>query len=253
MPLPEYDQQLLTGYLDGTLDSRERAAVDGRLQEEPELRNELERLQLATRALRFAALQQQVNAARIAHEGESGTQTPVRRMPWLRYGLAAAAVFLLVWIGSRLMQPTANPEQLYATHFVEYNPGGLRGSATAAESAAASMTAAYNAQRFDRVVQLYAEAERLNGRARFTTDEMTFQCALAYMHLAQWPAALAQFKQLQKSRFAEDAEYYTALVFLRTGKYDEAKTILQKIHDNPAHLYQQQADADFIRAVGRLK
>ena len=246
MALSENDHELLVRYLDEELDAGDRATLEGRLQQEPPLREGLDRLQLATGALHWNALQQQVAAARAQHGEAEQARKPPRRLPWLRYGLSAAAVLLLVLIGSRVLQQTPDPKALYAQHFVEYKPAQMRGSDTSDAPAQA-----YEAGNYRRVTEAVMQA-----RQRGTTGispEQYLQAGLAAMHLEDWPTALLFLNELTQTSYREDADFYRALVFLRTKRYAEARQILEQIYQAPAHLYHRQVDERFISALRRLE
>ncbi|RYY93799.1 MAG: hypothetical protein EOO11_19110 [Chitinophagaceae bacterium] len=246
MALSENDHELLVRYLDGELDAGECSSLEGRLQQEDALQEGLENLQLATRALHWGALQQQVASARTQHELAATTPATIRRMPWLRYSLAAAAVLLLVWIGTRLMAPAAGPETLYAQHFVEWEPTQLRGGDTAPDQ-----STAYLAGNFRQVVDDLQQAHRMRGTYA-VLKEQYLRGALAAMHLKEWSTALSFLAELDSSAYSDDADYYKALVFLRVTRYGDALALLEKIRNNPAHLYHRQVDDSFIRSARRL-
>ena len=239
------DHALLVRYLDGELDAGDRAALEVRLQQEPQLQEGLERLQLATRALHWNALQQQVAAARAQHEAEH-PRKPLRRLPWLRYALSAAAVLLLVLIGSRVLQQTPDPKALYAQHFVEYEPAQMRGSDTAN-----ALERAYQARNYHQVTAAVMQARQRGTTG--VTPEQYLQGGLAAMHLEDWPTALLFLNELTQTSYHDDADFYRALVFLRTKRYAEARQILEQIQQNPAHLYHRQVDERFISALRRLE
>ncbi|RYY64927.1 MAG: hypothetical protein EOO12_08345 [Chitinophagaceae bacterium] len=246
MALSENDHELLVRYLDGELNAGERSSLEGRLQQEAALREGLENLQLATRALHWGALQQQVAAARTQHEPAATTPATIRRMPWLRYSLAAAAMLFLVWIGTRFMTPAAGPETLYAQHFVEWEPTRLRGADTAP-----GQSTPYLAGNYRQVVNALLQAHRMRGTYAVPKDQY-LRGALAAMHLEEWSTALAFLAELDSSPYSDDADYYKALVFLRVTRYGDALALLEKIRNNPAHLYHRQVDDSFIRSARRL-
>ncbi|RYY99907.1 MAG: hypothetical protein EOO11_03425 [Chitinophagaceae bacterium] len=246
MALNDTDEQLLIRYLDGELDATEAAALEARLQQEPELKAGLERLELAARALHWGALGERVAAARAQHEQQleappAPAQAPVRSLRWLRTALTAAAVLAGLWIGIRWWDSThLTPEQVYGRHFIDYQLSAERGDGIFPQ-----VEAAYTGKQFAHVYTYRQQDTLLSERQRLLV-------ALSALHLDKPAEAEERLRPLQAGRYGEDATFYRALALIRLNRPHEALPLLEAIRRNPAHLYHSRVTEEMIRQVQTL-
>jgi hypothetical protein len=241
MALNEQDESLLERYLDGELNEAEAQGLTLRLERDEELRLAYGRMKLAADALHWKGLSDSVQAARDRHTTSS--KVKVHHLRWLRIPLAVAAILLLALFGIRLLQKNARPpmdaQQLYASHFIDYEPQRLRGTDTLS-----TIESAYRGQRYTQVVKLAGPASPAREK---------LLAALAEMQLGHWAGALQWLAQLEQTAFKEDAEFYSALAWMRLQRYDEALRLLRIIQNNPSHLYHRQVDAAWLRDLEALQ
>lgn len=164
----------------------------------------------------------------------------------LRFGMAAAAVFVLVFvsIGSYKFYKLS-PDKLYEESFVSYKLPDVS-SNNGPVSVIASM---YSAQNFTGIVKEAKKKVNLPEKDILLTG-------LAYLELNDPFSAIYSFKKVTantSSWYQQDAEYYLAMAYLKNHDYDLAISLMQKIKHHPQHIYHDQFSTAFIRKVKLLK
>ena len=230
----------LQDYRRGRLSAEERAAVEARLQREPELTAELRRRQDLQRAI-GASDAADMKAELQALEGElSGAATPVvpLRAPArhrLRIWLAAAAVLLLLgaglWLYSQF-QTATTPAELYATYYAPY-PNALAPVVRGNEdlSPRERAMAAYEGGDYP------SAAAQLAALPDATLDTQFYQ-AISLLESERTGEAIQLLERLSTARFAyqPQAQWYLALANLRAERVAEARAALEAL---------QRTDSDY--------
>ena len=164
----------------------------------------------------------------------------------LRWGMAAAAIFILVFVsisGYKFYMLT--PEILYEESYVSYKPTVVKNN----KAPLSDIEKMYQDKNFTGIIK---EAKK-----KVDIPEKDFLLTgLAYMELNDPFSAIYSFKKLTpntSSWYQQDAEYYLAMAYLKNHDYDLAISLMQKIRNHPEHIYRDQFSTTFIRKVKLLK
>lgn len=243
------DEQLHR-YFDGELEGAEKLAFEAQLAASPELQRMLEALSLSKYAVNRLGLKQQVSAIHNEHKANKGTSAPVRKIKWVRYAWGAAAAAVIVIALFVLLPSTGrnmNNESLYASVYKPYDNEQLR-SGTAPQ-----LEQAYQARNFKQVIAAFQALPAAGAKEKLLA-------ACAYMETGETEKAKNLLLSLQQdnrarktAEFADDAEYYLALCYLKLGNLHEAGLLFQKISNNPGHLYSDKIDNQFMQRFSKLK
>jgi tetratricopeptide (TPR) repeat protein len=242
-------EDLLMKYLDNEMPLSERQAFEKQLEENPVLKEQLDSLQLARKAVEYYGIHQEVSKVRMEFQRATGSQPQgkvVKMRRPLRYILMAAAsvIFIgLIAIGYLFYQ--LSPENVYNEGYVSYNLPVSRGSSTEPANA---LEQAYQKKDFRQVTEL------ANSGAMSERDQLL--AGLSFMQLNQFDQAIKQFRDVltsQNPTYKPDAEYYLALSHLRMKQYDEALDIFKKIKADESHLYHKQVSSKMLREIRWLK
>ena len=201
---------------------------------------------LATKAIRKHAIYQQVTdihkmfAPEKTIETPARVITPVKSLPgaspvkWMMR--IAASVTLLIGLYATQYVVFFSPDKMYETNFHEYYVNTERSVATNAEN---EFAAAFRKEDYGSVILLYSNLESVGNREKFLAG-------YSYLQLSNFSAAetilgeILQANQEQGvSYFQDEAEYYLAMAQLKQGKTESARILMQKIHDNKEHTYNE--------------
>lgn len=151
------------------------------------------------------------------------------------YAAAAAVVLLLIalpfWLNNRVSQ---TPEQIFAAHFT---------APLAPEVRDASRQAWREAYAKGDYQQTVGELNTLLADQTFTQrSEASLYLGVSQLALGNANEALAAFKQVSRDSYDwESAQWYSALAFLKLGKKDDAKIIVDDIVHQSGHPYNKEA------------
>ena len=241
-------EQLLQ-YLDGILPDDEREGLEKQLATDKNLQEELENLRLAREAVRSYGLKKQV--AGIHEQMIKEMKTPVKQIinnrRIIRFSIAIAASVLVIFLASRLITTgTISPDKLFADNYHSYELSTVRG--TEKETA---VEKAYRAKDYNRVIALTDTSAAVKN---------LFLSAMSYLEIKNSSEAIQKFKKVLQADersgsavFMDEAEYYMAMSFILNEEYDFAGALLQKIKDNPNHLYHEKITDKLIQNLKKLK
>jgi len=223
------DTELLIRYLDGALAAEEKSEVEERLRTEESLRDELENLRFSIGAVKLYGIHQQV--ATIHQEEVHHRKTAPGRVVSMRTGfrqvISIAAVFLLLLTTTLVIYTvTLSAGKVYNEAFVSYTPSTLRSA-----EAASALEQAYQNKNYQKVIAL--------SKTTTPNEEEQLLVGLAYLQTGQYNAAIRQLSAIRRSsgEYAQDAEFYLSLAYLKARRFAEARTILKAIRDDKSHLY----------------
>lgn len=242
----------LVQYLDGELTGAEQEDLTQQLASDKELQDELDNLKSIREAVRFYGLQQRVSGihTQMMKELQAAAKknSPVRRI--IRYSIAVAASVILIAaaiVGYNFYTLSAN--KLFASNYRPYELSTVRDNSGPGLS---GLENDYREKKYDQVVGITYDR-------RFTIKEI-FLRAISYVELKDNTNAIKEFKKViaeneaaKTSFFKEEAEYYLALTYIRNKDYDFALEQLQKIQDDPNHLYHEKITGKLIHKVKMLK
>ena len=243
------DEELLFKYLDKEMTAAEQEEFDRRLHSEPDLQEQLERLQLSIGTVNYYGIQQQVADVQRQLQAEldekfrqSGSAKIIPMRKALRYTLAIASCIILILVGTRFYQIyQLTPEKVFKESYVGYSINNLRSGKTAATA----LEQAFAQRNYTEVIQLSKGTTVLS-----TKQELLI--GLSYLELNKLSESIVQFKNIisqPENNYKQDAEYYLALTYIKNKDYSNALTILKKIESDKSHLYHNQVTPKIIREV----
>lgn len=242
----------LLQYLDGELPESDKADLEQQLAANKTLRDELENLKLAREAVRSYGLKQEVAA--VHQQMMKEMQTPVREINstrrLVRYSMSVAAGLLIIFMGITAYNYfSLSADKLFKENYQSYDLNTVRDGDTAEIS---TIEKAYREKKYEAVVAI------INGAPSAIKED--FLKALSYTELGNNEKAISSFKQvIAKNKAAgtevlmDEAEYYLALTYIRNREYDHALDLLNKIHNDPGHLYYEKVSNSMINKVKRLR
>jgi len=232
----EIKDQRIQEYLEGNLKGENLKDFENRLQQDPALAAEVQEYQQLELGLHSIGAEQFKNEVSQWEEAYQKTQRTDHKVFTLRrYYAVAATIALLIVAGIYFLRNTPpDMDQLYAQNYVPYEDMILdRGaSSEGAQSFLIAGMEAYNHQQ-------YALAEE-NLQAYLREEPTHYGAALylgiAQMELNQFDEAASNFDlALQDPKFAQQAQWYLSLLYLKSQQPEKAKTTLQAIAQNPQH------------------
>jgi hypothetical protein len=227
--------ETIEAYLDGSLPAEERKLFEEKLKTDPGLAETFRLYQGIQSTMHKAPpakgedqLQQSMHQLRKKH---ASAHKPAKRVLF-REWRAVAAVFVIV-VGAGLWWLLQRPDadglyKKYATHAqIEI---GARGSAN--DRLALSAARAYNAGNYARSADLL---KRYNAREPGVA-EMQLAEGVSYLELDRFAEAEPLFDSIARGQtvFAGHARWYLGLMYLKQGKLDESKKVLQSIPEDAA-------------------
>jgi tetratricopeptide (TPR) repeat protein len=242
--------ELLIQYLDGELTGREKLELETRLSSDKALQEELENLQLTRDSVRLYGLKEKVSS--IHEQMMNEISAPIRKMNpgrrFVQYTLAIAASLLLIFISIQAYTFfTLSPGKLFSQNYQSYELNTVRGN----ETGQTAIEKAYQEKKFDEVIHLSQNSIDI---------ESNFLAAMSNMELKNYPKAIDKYKQVialnetaNTNTFKDESEYYLSLAYLQNKNYKQAYDLMQKIHNNPDHLYHEKISNKLIRKVKWLK
>lgn len=247
---PEMNENLVQ-YLDGELSGTEKDLLEQQLATDKNLQAALTSLQTTREAVRLYGLKQKIAA--IHPQMMEAFKAPVKqinsRRKILRYAVAIAAS-VVIFIGGYMAYNyySLTPEKVFASNFQSYELVTNR-DISRGES---EIVSNYKEQNYAAAIAVVIDSN--------ATTEDLFVRGLAFTELRNNDSAIGSFKKVLETNktatkpvYNDEAEYYLALMYLRNKDYDNALALLNKIEENPDHLYHEKVSAKLIRNVKMLK
>jgi tetratricopeptide (TPR) repeat protein len=247
--------ELLMKYLDGEMSEIEKKDFEKRLLSDTDLRQELEKLQLATEAVQMYGLRQQVGSVHRQMMKEMQSQVVIRKISStrriIRYSISVAAGILLIVIGIQVYNfINLSPDKLYKK---EYSSFELSTSRDINPPASSPTEKAFREKKYKEVVELRTKM----AEASLTDD---FLAAVSFLELNRPADAIKLFnivlnqdKASSHPVYKDEAEYYLALAYLKIKNYTQALELMKSIHNDSTNLYHEKFTSGFIRKVKMLK
>ncbi|MDP9047940.1 MAG: hypothetical protein M3N14_07370, partial [Bacteroidota bacterium] len=219
-------------YLDGDLSAEELKAFELLLDRDKEVKEELESLSLAQKAVISYGLKEQVAAARAEMvneapaEGRGAPQAKIYALIRPMLQVAAGLVFFLLAIGV-YQYATVSPSKLYEENYQPYKASVTRGGDNSV------LDAAYVSGEMKTVISLFEKMAAPDNKASFLAGQ-------AYLLTRQPKKAIGAFNNVVTSAgrsFKEDAEYYLALSYMDNDQPAKARVVFKRIYRDNDHLY----------------
>jgi tetratricopeptide (TPR) repeat protein len=242
------DQNLIDRYLLGNLTPEEQQVFEKRRQE-AEFRDALQfaqDLQVALRAEGRAALKAELQAL------EAGQQSAkTRRLGGFRSGLwvlaAAAAIILLIWVGSSLLLRPDPGEQLLAMAmpFPNVLRQTTRDADPSREDALSAAFLLYEKQEYAAATQAF---QQLLEEGDSLQHALWFYQGQAQMAQGNYQQANQDFLQAaqQGQDFEEAITFYRAVCLWQLGEQEAARKLIDDILAQPNHFYRDQLSNLFL-------
>jgi|GEM_PF-1653660 len=238
----ESKAQLLQNYLDGKLTDQERKDFEEVLANDTDLNNEVVELQELELGLHSLGYDQFKNTVSEWEKDFQQSTPKTTKIVQLRYYFAAAAsLALLIMAGYFLSNNTLSPEQLYANNYTPYEDmviGRGSNSSTEAIDILTNGMNAYNQQDYQ------TASEKLNEYlVLMPTDYgISLYLGIAQMETGKNSEAEASFTIAQKDiKFAQQAQWYQAMLYLKINDTTKALNVLNEISSNNSHYKKQKA------------
>jgi hypothetical protein len=225
-------------YLNKQMEREAQQQFEQRLETEPELRASLQSYLAGKRAAWLAGYQDE---KKVFEQKLKDRQQRTRKLRSFRYaiiGLAAALALLLAfiyWPGAPASSPT--PESLYAAYFEPPVPPAQMGRAPNLSLKEADEL--FRQQAYREAAQAYGQ---LLQQAEVSPLSLSrIQLMLGICQLQTGAPDEARRSLARAGQHREQAQWYTALSWLKEEKVAEARKALQLIEGQEGHFYQQQA------------
>lgn len=239
--------ELLIQYLDGELEGDALESVKKNIEADPAIREELENLLLAKKAVASYGLYnkiQDIHSEMMQELKEkSKTKQGITRMIFQYSSRIAAVLIILFGISALYQYYTVTPEKLFNEKFQRFELREMRGAKANTLSEiykSGDMKAVIRS--FDSLINPQQEDYFLAGNA-FLNQHEPAKAIDMFTRLAQLNASL------NTQYFEDAAEYYLALSYLSNGQAAQSLPILEKIHEDKNHPYNQQVGSWFILRV----
>lgn len=225
---------LIDQYLSGHLTDKEMARFKKQLEEDAALRTELENYEISREVIRNYGLRNDLKRIRKNMLQEQIAETPsspkARVVSIQRYWARVAATVLILLVGFLAIQLAAlSGENLYEEKAFPYEVTVSRNGEATLDSQNQIIQQRYASGNFEEATRLYESLSAPSVTA-------TFIAGNAYLQLDQPQKAKTAFQRVLDVNarqgtdlFEEDAEYYLALSYLRSGEYDQAFNKFKKI------------------------
>lgn len=248
-------------YMKGEMNSEEQEQFQAEMQRDTALQQEVEDTQIAHALLQHRGLKDEIKAVREAMKAEGSQQTvvedddspfstteqpsevkteeDVKAVPMYQWIGRVAAGLTILLVGYLAIQyVTLSPEHLYEEKIATDPPYlGLsnRSMEDQEDTIADQVRVEYQFGNFEEVIRLYGELEE-------PTFAETFRAGYAYLDQERTEEAIAAFQQVVKDQSAfmiqDKAEYYLALAYLQDGQIATAVSMLEQIHQDDDHDYE---------------
>ncbi len=221
--------QLLQDYLDGKLDPEATIAFEQRIASDPGLSEEVRLLRQMRDTYKpedeqVIALRQTLKEVRTEQPTGGAVKThdlPRRNFRWL--GLAAALLLLVSFFF--LLPRFSGPTDLYAT-YADHAPLSLTTKSGSTDQIAAQLQAAFNEGDYQKALPL---SETYLTQVPNAYDVMLAR-GISQLELGQYREAIDAFNKLQQVDLRiNKASWYLAMTYLKMGKKDMAKNLLEAI------------------------
>lgn len=213
-------------YLANTLSIEDRKVLEKEMAEDPELFLEVQKHRELRDVLQDTELLDFKRKLQIAQQEYYAEEKETRRLNWLRYSGAAAAIIVLIGMGSLFWEnlgKQASATELYAEYYQPYPAQGQVRSEK--DKQHKNITAAYAHAQYNEVVNSFTI---LNDDEK--TNELKLYAGNSYLNLSKEEKAIAVLKTIPTtSGLYEDGLWYEVLSYLKMNNKEATLTSLEKL------------------------
>lgn len=248
---PDMPEKLVR-YLDGELNEDEKKIIEQQLNSDSVLQQEYNSLLAAREAIRHYGLQQQVKGVHQQMMGEF--QVPVKKIGSkrriIRNAVAVAASVVLLLAGYAAFNFfTLSSEKVFNSNFRVFELTMMRGDG-AGESAAEK---AYREKNYKEVIRIHDAGEDHTRKGEFLCGVAALELKDNKKAITCFTEVLDQNKQASVLILNDETEYYLFLSYIRDRDYNAALAIMEKIKNDPGHIYHKKVTSKLIRQVKLLR
>lgn len=212
---------IIEAFLNNELGAEERTAFENRIEQEPDLLEEIalhRKIRGFVKENEIDKLKNQVKNWMLEEEVKPKKIVLFSRTNLLRI---AASIVLISGLGWFYFNSQSSDNQ-YLTELVGQNPGTLQGS-----DDRNTWTQLFQEKKYAEVISVLMKKEQMN-------PEEVYFLGLSYAAETNYSKAITQFSKtiLQDSVYAEKANWALALVYLKQNNEILAKPLLEKIADS---------------------
>jgi len=220
---------LIEEYILDRMSAEQKAEFEDRLKNEPELRSEMEIVKDLIIGVESSGLKNKLKGRSIGKEtkvknigGSSSSLFTLRK-------LAIAASFLLIgFCGWWIFQPGEDPTStLFADAFIT-DPGLPTPMSETKNYNFYDAMVDYKMEKYDVALEKWKNVKEGIG-----ADTLQFYQGMALLNLEQNEKAISILATVpQSSDFKDLADWYLVSLYIKSGKFSEAKTLINKIPSN---------------------
>ena len=226
--------ELLDNYLHDRLEDEDKLNLEKRLLSEAKLRAQLDILKFTQNGIKDIGLWKDIRAAHstfmVKRKKENGPKVvPIFRKRWFQVAASLLLIFVFVSISLNQIQPS----KIISDNYLEYRLPVLR-----SEEVDFTEGEVYFQQRNWEGLLEWVEKPEVTGQKPY------FLAGVAAYEKAAYADALTFFERVEvmnasaeKPLFEQETDFYAALAHLQTGAYEEAIHLVNKMRDDPSHLY----------------
>lgn len=206
----------------------------------------------AAKAIQRFAIQQQVadihkmyapEKLQVPHTSIAAVKTLPGTSPAKWIMRIAASVALLIGLYATQYVAFYSPEKMYESTFREYYVNTERSNLENTEN---EIAAAFRNGDYNRVVTLYNSNSGISNREKFLAGYSQLQLNNFSSAETLFLEIIQANKQQGQRYFQDEAEYYLAMVQLKLGNTDSAVRLMQEIHDNKEHTFNESVSSWMI-------
>ncbi len=236
-------EEQIDKYLQGQLSAEERVAFEARCKAEPALTAALVDFVTAEHAARRYARQARFDALNgVYDELAAAGKTTVRTLNLRTYVMVAAAavaVLAAVFVGYQQLQ-TPTPEGLYAEYVTPFPLSFQRGASTDTLN---QLSEVYYQGDYEKAITLTQDL--LTDSTAENRNKLYMCLGMSLLLKDQATEAVAAFQQVAPvSSFIENAQWYTALAYLKANDIESAKPLFEEMASSDH--YKRQAAAEIL-------
>ncbi|MGB3588233.1 MAG: tetratricopeptide repeat protein [Tunicatimonas sp.] len=263
-------------YVKGDLNPEELQKFQMEMQQDSTLQQEVEDTQIMQALLQHQGLKNEIKAVRAAMKAEGSPSTVVEETPntlstpeepfgvkeeddvkavpmfqWMGRVAAGLAIILVGYL--TIQYATLSPERLYEERIANEPPYlGLsnRSMEDQEGTIADQVRVEYQFGNYEEVLRLYGELKK-------PTFAETFRAGYAYLEQGRTEESITAFQQVMEDQSAfmikDKAEYYLALAYLQDGQIETAVNMLEVIHKDDDHDYEDSLGSLYLWRLRLLK
>ena len=238
------DLQLVAEYLAGELDEATRLQVEQRLREDEAFRRLTRQRQaelVILRAKERADLKNLLRATRDVHP-VSPRRNPGFSPLW--FGLAAAAVLVVIFLIINPFNPKPDPQALALQYLEPFPVNNIRGESPAADSLMEVVLPAYQAGQYAAVAETFDQVADLPS----FPDNQQLMAASAYLNLDRTSDAIVLLEGIPAgSAYHDIASWNLALAYILSQQQEKAIPLIQEMASS-SH-YRSAEAAELLGAI----